>query len=71
MPARQKISKAVVKGTSTSMRRKSMFPSVPAAERCGHCRHCLNPHMKKACITWRQEWTRQQGKDMTDVLNTL
>jgi hypothetical protein len=48
-------------------RRRTFFPRIGKAERCGHCHTCLNPQMKKACITRREEMAqgleRQQQKE--------
>lgn len=38
---------------SPPAKRQNKFKPVKATERCGHCRTCLNPHLKKACETVR------------------
>ena len=35
------------------------MPKVSSNQRCGHCQTCLNPRMKKACITVREKQKRQ------------
>ena len=40
------------------------YPSVPAWEKCGHCRNCLHPHFKQACTTWREAWAAQHRQAM-------
>jgi hypothetical protein len=48
-------------------RRRTFFPRILKNERCGHCHTCLNPRMKKACLTRReemaQELERHQAKE--------
>lgn len=34
--------------------RKQLFPIIPPSERCGQCKACLNPKLKKACIEARR-----------------
>jgi hypothetical protein len=29
--------------------RKQLYPAIPPSERCGQCKPCLNPRLKKAC----------------------
>jgi len=36
-------------------KRKQVMPRLHGVERCGHCHTCLNPSMKKACLTRRAE----------------
>jgi len=31
------------------------FPQIKSSERCGKCKTCLNPQMRKACLTRRAE----------------
>ena len=35
-------------------RRRQILPKIAKEDRCGHCHHCLNPKLKKACITARE-----------------
>ena len=34
--------------------RKQLFPIIPPSERCGQCKACLNPKLKRACIEARK-----------------
>jgi hypothetical protein len=43
---------------SNSKKRKTYFPVIKASERCGKCHTCLNPQMKKACLTRRAEMAK-------------
>ena len=38
------------------------MPKIAKEDRCGHCHHCRNPKLKKACITAR----KQQMKSLDD-----
>ncbi len=35
-------------------RRRQILPKIAKEDRCGRCHHCLNPKLKKACITARK-----------------
>lgn len=35
-------------------RRRQILPKIAKEDRCGHCHHCRNPKLKKACITARK-----------------
>ena len=39
--------------------RKHLFPIIPPTERCGKCKPCLNPKLKKACHEARQRQLEQ------------
>ena len=43
-------------------RRRQILPKIAKEDRCGYCHHCLNPKLKKACITAR----KQQMKSLDD-----
>ena len=43
-------------------KRHALFAPVPGRLRCGYCNTCLNPRMKQACIT-----RRNQMRSMTSV----
>ncbi|DBA65773.1 TPA: hypothetical protein ACH3X2_002813 [Trebouxia sp. C0005] len=43
-------------------RRRQILPKIAKEDRCGHCHHCRNPKLKKACITAR----KQQMKSLDD-----
>ncbi|KAI8468223.1 MAG: hypothetical protein J3K34DRAFT_15266 [Monoraphidium minutum] len=47
-------------GKRQRRRRQSSFPRFRAKDRCGTCHTCLNPQMKKACITLREKWEQEQ-----------
>ena len=36
-------------------RRRQLLPKIAKEDRCGVCHHCLNPKLKKACITARKK----------------
>ena len=36
-----------------------VLPKIKSSQRCGHCLMCKNPHMKKACITIRDQQKKQ------------
>lgn len=47
-------------GSNSSRKRRNLFPTIRRAQRCGTCHTCLNPQLKKACMTVRE----QMMKDM-------
>ncbi|KAK9834671.1 hypothetical protein WJX74_007213 [Apatococcus lobatus] len=42
-------------------RRTTIAPPIRKAQRCGHCKTCLNPSMKQACLTERAKQLQQQS----------
>lgn len=40
-------------------KRRNLFPSVRRSQRCGNCHTCLNPQLKKACITMRERMMKE------------
>ena len=42
-------------------RRTTIAPPIRKAQRCGHCKTCLNPSMKQACVTERKKQLQQQS----------
>ena len=42
-------------------RRTTIAPPIRKAQRCGHCKTCLNPSMKQACVTERAKQLQQQS----------
>lgn len=53
--------------SGSKRKRQKVYDSIPRAARCGHCKHCLNPSMKKACITVREQMDREA--DQEDILD--
>lgn len=45
---------AAAAALSKERRRRQILPKIAKEDRCGHCHHCLNPKLKKACITARE-----------------
>lgn len=50
----------IVQNLISMPRKKKVDPegdsaSRPTPSKCGHCHTCLNPQLKKACITFRKE----------------
>lgn len=45
---------AAAAAASKERRRRQILPKIAKEDRCGHCHHCLNPKLKKACITARE-----------------
>lgn len=43
--------------------RRTLFPTIRASQKCGHCGACLNPSWKKACLTRRHEMEAQAAGD--------
>ena len=43
--------------------RRNLWQGVPKALKCGHCKHCQRPSLKKACITRRQEQAALRSHD--------
>lgn len=39
--------------TQAKATRRALFPIVKRAQRCGQCKHCLNPSMHQACLVRR------------------
>lgn len=46
-------------GDRKRRKRRNLFQRVRSSERCGTCRTCLNPQLKKACETIRAQQARQ------------
>lgn len=40
-------------------KRRNLFPAVRRSQRCGNCHTCLNPQLKKACITMRERMMKE------------
>ncbi|GBF91505.1 hypothetical protein Rsub_04245 [Raphidocelis subcapitata] len=49
-------------GARPRKRRRTFFPRISSTQRCGQCHTCLNPQMKKACLTRREEMQQQIEK---------
>ena len=52
--AQQKQLMAAAAAASKERRRRQILPKIAKEDRCGTCHHCLNPKLKKACITARE-----------------
>lgn len=52
---------------SSSKKRRNLFPVIRKSQRCGKCHTCLNPQLKKACLTVREQMMREarQGSNST------
>lgn len=48
-------------------RRTTIAPPIRKAQRCGHCKTCLNPSMKQACQTERAKQLQQQSGPLKPV----
>ena len=42
-------------------KKKFTFPIIRSSQKCGKCKTCLNPQMRKACLTRRAEMTTTGG----------
>ena len=51
--AAAKIRHSLAAAASQERRRRQILPKIAKEDRCGHCHHCRNPKLKKACITAR------------------
>lgn len=45
--------------SSHGKKRRNLFPVIRKAQRCGKCHTCLNPQLKKACLTVREQMMRE------------
>ncbi|KAL4423368.1 hypothetical protein ABPG77_004299 [Micractinium sp. CCAP 211/92] len=45
---------AAIRSALSLPSRKQLYPIIPPSERCGRCKPCLNPKLKKACREARQ-----------------
>lgn len=45
--------------SNSSRKRRNLFPAVRRSQRCGNCHTCLNPQLKKACITMRERMMKE------------
>jgi hypothetical protein len=43
-------------------KRRNLFPVIRKSQRCGKCHTCLNPQLKKACLTVREQMMREATK---------
>lgn len=48
--------------SSHSRKRRNLFPVIRKSQRCGKCHTCLNPQLKKACLTVREQMMREARK---------
>lgn len=46
---------AALTAAGKERRRRQLLPKIAKEDRCGTCHHCLNPKLKKACITARKK----------------
>ena len=40
-------------------KRNQLYRKMREGEKCGKCKHCTQPHLKKACITTRAKWVAE------------
>jgi hypothetical protein len=45
--------------SNSSRKRRNLFPAIRRSQRCGNCHTCLNPQLKKACITMRERMMKE------------
>lgn len=45
--------------SSHGRKRRNLFPVIRKSQRCGACHTCLNPQLKKACLTVREQMMRE------------
>jgi hypothetical protein len=43
-------------------KRRNLFPVIRKSQRCGKCHTCVNPQLKKACLTVREQMMREATK---------
>ena len=57
LSAAQRLAITTQQNNSEQKRAKKQmnFPQIKSSERCGKCKTCLNPQMRKACLTRRAE----------------
>lgn len=48
-------------------KRRKLFSPISSKQRCGECKTCLNPSMKKACLVRRREQLVAVAKGMQDA----
>lgn len=48
-------------------KRRNLFPSIRKSQRCGKCHTCLNPQLKKACLTVREQMMREARQGNSKV----
>jgi hypothetical protein len=46
-------------------KKKLNFPLIRASQKCGKCKTCLNPQMRKACLTRRAEMMTMGNANLT------
>ncbi|KAF6255584.1 hypothetical protein COO60DRAFT_200386 [Scenedesmus sp. NREL 46B-D3] len=49
-------------GGASRRKRRNLFPVIRKSQRCGKCHTCLNPQLKKACLTVREQMMREATK---------
>eukprot|EP00878_Enallax_costatus_P012814 GHUV01013381.1.p1 GENE.GHUV01013381.1~~GHUV01013381.1.p1 ORF type:complete len:433 (+),score=127.27 GHUV01013381.1:149-1447(+) len=56
--------------SSANRKRRNLFPAIRKSQRCGKCHTCLNPQLKKACQTVREQMMREAGSQSTPSRRT-
>lgn len=57
--------------SSANRKRRNLFPVIRKAQRCGKCHTCLNPQLKKACQTVREQMMREAGSQPAPTRRTV